>query len=104
MEESVMKKYAFILAAICACLVLSCTKENPKFEEENASPAMKTVTITASIDDVLTKTSYADGTTFSWTKGDQISVYCSDGNFYPFTADETGATSTFTGSIPEGKS
>lgn len=97
-----MKKYTFILAAICACLVLSCTKENPKFEEENASPAMKTVTITASIDDVLTKTSYADGTTFSWTKGDQISVMCSDGEFRTFTADETSVASTFTGEVPEG--
>ena len=98
-----MKKYALIIAAICACLI-SCTKETPKFQEETASPAMKTVTITATTDEALTKTSYAGGTSFSWTAGDQISVYCSDGNFYPFTADETGATSTFTGSIPDGVS
>ena len=98
-----MKKYALIIAAICACLI-SCTKENPKFNDDAASPAMKTVTITATTDEVLTKTSYAGGTSFSWTAGDQISVYCSDGNFYTFTADETGATSAFTGSIPDGVS
>lgn len=101
MEDRIMKKYTFILVAICACLVLSCTKENPKFEEDNSSPAMKTVTITASIDDVLTKTSYADGTTFSWTKGDKISVMCSDGEFRTFTADAAGTASTFTGEVPE---
>ena len=97
-----MKKYAFILAAICACMVLSCTKETPKFEEDHAAPAMRTVTITASIDDVLTKTSYAGGTTFSWTKGDKISVMCSDGEFRTFTADKTASASTFTGEVPEG--
>ena len=62
---------------------------------------MRTVTITASIDDVLTKTSYAGGTTFSWTKGDKISVMCSDGEFRTFTADATGNSSSFTGAIPE---
>lgn len=101
MEDRIMKKYAIIFAAICACLVLSCTKENPKFEEETAAPGMKTVTISASIDDVLTKTSYDNGTTFSWTEGDQISVMCSDGQFRTFTAEKNAAASTFTGEVPE---
>ncbi|MBR5034499.1 MAG: hypothetical protein IKX71_04255, partial [Bacteroidales bacterium] len=98
-----MKKYAFIFAAIFACMIVSCTKEQPALQDDNANPAMKTVTISATIDENLTKTSYANGTTFSWTAGDQISVLCSDGNFYTFTADETAAESTFTGSIPSGE-
>ncbi|MBR5035442.1 MAG: hypothetical protein IKX71_09060 [Bacteroidales bacterium] len=98
-----MKKYSFILAAIFACMIVSCTKEQPALQDDNANPAMKTVTISATIDENLTKTSYANGTTFSWTAGDQISVLCSDGNFYTFTADQTAAESTFTGSIPSGE-
>ncbi len=98
-----MKKYAFILAAFFACLIISCTKEQPALQEDNAGPAMKTVTISAAINENLTKTSYANGITFSWTAGDQISVLCSDGNFYTFTADQTAASSTFTGSIPSGE-
>lgn len=99
-----MKKSVFIFSAICACLIVSCTKENTTPLDESAASGMKTVTITASVDDVLTKTSYAGGTSFSWTQGDQISVYCSDGNFYTFTADKTAASSTFTGTIPDGTS
>ena len=99
-----MKKYALILSAICACLIVSCNKEPQAPKDETINPAMQTVTISANICDNLTKTSYANGTTFSWTAGDQISVLCSDGNFYTFTADETAAESTFTGSIPAGES
>lgn len=102
-----MKKFAFIFAAIAASIVVSCTKETPAETPDTSAPAeMKLVTITASVDDTATKTTYTpDGTDqtllkFSWTKGDQISVLCSDNNFYSFTAEQTGASSTFTGMLP----
>ena len=104
-----MKKFAFIFAAIAASIVVSCTKETPAETPDTSAPAeMKLVTITASVDDTATKTTYTpDGTDptllkFSWTKGDQISVLCSDGNFYTFVAAESAASATFSGYIPEG--
>ncbi|MBO4557886.1 MAG: hypothetical protein J5693_04695 [Bacteroidales bacterium] len=97
-----MKKFILILAAFCAILMTSCTKQPAAKQDDNAGPAMRTVTITAKIDEPVTKTSYAEGTTFSWTAGDQISVYCSDGNAYTFTATSTAAETTFTGSLPDG--
>ena len=97
-----MKRFAFIFAAFAACFAVSCNKEMPEsVTTPTVQDGFKTVTITADIADADTKTSYdADGK-FSWTKGDQISIMGNDYNFYTFTADETGATSTFTGVIPE---
>ena len=97
-----MKKTFVLFAAFVACIALSCNK----ISEEVVDPetGMKTITITATIDE-STKTSYADGTgVFSWTAGDEISVLCTDGNFYTFSATSTGSSSTFTGSIPGGES
>ena len=96
-----MKKTFVLFAAFVACITLSCNKIN----EEVVDPetGMKTVTITATIDEPETRTSYADGTgAFSWTAGDEISVLCDDNNVYTFTANSTAATSTFTGNIPSG--
>lgn len=94
-----MKKYLFILAAFGACFALSCNKEATT--DTPSENGMKKVSFSAIIDDNLTKTSYENGTTFSWSAGDEISVLCSDGEFYTFTADKTGASTTFSGSIPE---
>ncbi len=98
-----MKKINFILAAFAAVFALSCNKEITNVQTPDASvPAgMKMVTLTAGIDAAESKTTYDANGKFSWTKGDQISVFASDKNFYTFTADQTGATSTFTGYIPE---
>lgn len=99
-----MKKIAIILAALAAAFAVSCTKETPETQtpQDSTVPAgMKLVTISASIEGADTKTSYdADGK-FSWTKGDQISVYCSDGEFHTLTAESDGAKATFSGYIPE---
>ena len=100
-----MKKLTFIFAALAAAFAVSCTKEAPVADvDAPAAVGMKTVTITASIDDLDTKTSYdADGK-FSWTKGDQISVLCSENGtkkFYTFTAQATGASVAFSGLLPE---
>lgn len=105
MEDGSMKKIVVIFAALCVCMI-SCNKELTDSQNNVTAPevAMKIVTITATIDDDLTKTSYAGGTTFSWTAGDEISVLCSDDVFHTFTANSTGTTTTFTGSLPDGVS
>lgn len=98
-----MKKSFVLFAAFVACIAFSCSK----IKEDVVDPetGMKTVTITATIDEPETRTSYADGTgAFSWTAGDEISVLCTDGNLYTFTATTTGSSSAFTGSIPNGES
>lgn len=102
-----MKKIALVFTALCTCMLFSCKQEiaTPQDPEITPESGMQTVTITASIAE--TKTSYAESGSdliFSWTAGDQISVYCSDGNFYTLTANSTGASSTFTGAIPSGES
>lgn len=94
-----MKKSIIIAAILGAALSVSCNRE----EIPDINSGMQTVTISASINPA-TKTSYAGGTAFSWTAGDKISVLCSDGNFYEFTASSTAASSAFTGMIPAGES
>lgn len=99
-----MKKISIILAALATAFAVSCNKEAADIDTPDPSvPAgMKEVTISASIDDTATKTSYDAAGKFSWTKGDQISVLASDGNFYTFTAAGSAASTTFSGAIPEG--
>jgi hypothetical protein len=106
-EEKIMKKIAIILAALAAAFAVSCTKEAPEAQlpqDQNVPAGMKMVTINASVEGADTKTSY-DAGKFSWTKGDKISVRCIDGSsnrkYFTFTANETGPSVTFTGSIPE---
>ena len=103
-----MKKITILLAALAAAFAVSCTKESPVETPDTSAPAgMKMVTITASVDDAATKTSYTqDGTDptllkFSWTKGDQIAIKGSDNQFYTFTTTETASAATFTGYMPE---
>lgn len=109
-----MKKYAFILAALSACIVVSCNKEQPTVideepavdpQEETTEPEeqWQTITIKAIVDEDVTKTSYANGTTFNWTEGDEVSILASDEKFYTFTATSSGTKTDFTGSIPSGK-
>jgi hypothetical protein len=108
MGGTIMKKTFYILAAFAACFAISCNKEitteEPINEGETPEVEMQTITIKATIDDIVTKSYYAGGTTFNWNAGDEISVYCSDGSFYTFSADGTGTSTTFTGAIPAGKS
>ena len=62
---------------------------------------MKIVTISASVAKAPTKTSYTEKE-HSLTAGDEISVACTNGNFYTFTATVLGATTKFQGYIPDG--
>ena len=100
-----MKKtiFAALLAALTA---VSCTLEiTPSSDGEQTPDGYKIVTLSA-VQGADTKTAYEGDVTFSWTSGDAISVYCTDASvpantgFYTFTTDGSGASATFTGTIP----
>lgn len=101
-----MKKLSIIFVALAASFALSCNKEMTETEttDPSAPAGMKKVTITATAEGA-TKTSYTDDGQgkgiFSWTKGDQISVMGTDYNFYTLTAEQTGASVSFSGYISE---
>lgn len=97
-----MKRLFFFFTALVAFGVVSCQKEIKTSDEIiNPETGMQKVSITA-ISEGMTKTAYSDAGVFSWLEGDQISVRCSNGYYYTFTAESTGASSTFTGEIPAG--
>lgn len=90
-----MKK--LYIGAIALAAVFSCTRE-----QDNTLVGDE-ITIEVSMEDALTKTAYADGKYFSWKKGDKIAVQVKNQDGTPhgtviFTAQKTGAVSTFTGS------
>ncbi|MBO7260422.1 MAG: hypothetical protein J6U97_02900 [Bacteroidaceae bacterium] len=98
------RQFVIIAAAVAAFFAVSCVKETPVETPNTDAPAevaMREVTINASIDPE-TKTSYDAEGKFSWTKGDQISVLCSDEAVHTFTATSSGASTTFTGLLPDG--
>ncbi len=86
-----MRKYLFIALAAIAALS-SCSKENLVANEENGKEAQ---VFTATMEDGITSKATFDQTNKCalWEVGDVISI---DGHEY--TADQAGASSTFTGS------
>lgn len=107
-----MKKYVLFIAAFTACTIISCNKEvketpiDNTSEEITTTPSRRTVTISAECEQE-TKTTYAGGTTFSWTTGDKISVLTynsstGDYKYEDFVANSTAASSKFTGSLDSG--
>ena len=98
-----MKNIALFFTAISALFAISCNKEAVS-NETNLPPVegMKIVTFSATVAKEATKTSYSGEGTFSWTAGDEISVACSNGSYYTFTATKSGSKTSFTGYIPEG--
>lgn len=99
----IMKRILILMsAAVAAFFAASCAVEIVDLNEDVTTQVeMKEVTITASIEPE-TKTTYDTDGKFSWTAGDEISVFCSDKKFYTFKTTETGATVTFKGFLPEG--
>lgn len=91
-----------------ASLTAACTVAEISIHEDTASipDSYKIVSISASQGIPGSKTSYDGEVTFSWTTGDVISVYCIDASvpantgFYEFSTTGSGASATFTGSIP----
>lgn len=98
-----MKRRFILMSAVVAALfTASCAVEIVDLNENiNVQGGMKEVTITASVAPE-TKTAYDVDGTFSWHKGDQISIMGTDYNFYTLTANQGGATTTFTGYVKEG--
>ena len=93
------RTFVILAAAVAALFAVSCVKETPN---ENLAPVgMKTVTLTADYSNLATKTTYGDQGQFSWTEGDQISVWCSDEQFHTLTATSAGKRVEFTGELPE---
>lgn len=93
------KTFVILAAAVAALFAVSCVKETPN---DNLAPVgMKTVTLTADYSNLATKTTYGDQGQFSWTEGDQISVWCSDEQFHTLTATSAGKRVEFTGELPE---
>ena len=99
-----MKKSLFLMAA-AAVLLAGCTKEMDSPVKETPL-GMKTVTLKASYDADLTKTTYEGDKTLSWSAGDKIGVGVSvDGQIqtvaFELTEGAGTPSGTFTGVIPE---
>ena len=94
-----MKKTVFLLLA-APLTALACQREMDT-PEIVGTP----ITISASFDEGEAKTAYTDGKTFTWLKGDKIALEVrKDGvpDVITLTAETSGATTTFTGTIPDG--
>lgn len=100
-----MKKILLSLLAI-AVVFVSCKKEASSVAPSQSS---KTITISASCDDV-TKSTYTEAGVFSWVYGDEIGYVLkkdSSPNNYDrntFYTAGSGSTATFTGSVSSGYS
>ena len=99
-----MKK-SLIMMAAAALLLAGCAKEMDSPVEETPH-GMKTVTLKASYDAELTKTTYEGDKTLTWSAGDKIGVGVSvDGQIqtvaFELTDGAGSPSGTFTGQIPE---
>ncbi len=93
-----------VLIAIAAIALAGCAKE----AGDISAPALKTrtVTITAGIDALQTRTAYSPEGKFSWVADDVIAVMCANGEedviAVPFSTSEGGRKVKFVGEVPEG--
>lgn len=95
-----MKKIIYIFSAMV--LFFSCSKENSVIED-NSTVDTYSVSFTATLENLDTKATLADGTgAFAWENGDEIAVYSKLGAKVKFTAESAGASVTFTGDVPVG--
>ena len=96
-----MKKL-FVIAMFAAAGMGACSKDDGV-----SAPAdlQKYVEVTIPEDAVSETRTAVDGTTTSWVAGDKVAVFLYDGSAtqqFEFTADKSGATTTFSGSVPVG--
>lgn len=99
-----MKLIRLSLLAL-AGILFGCQQADLSDPNETGAVKMKTVTISAGIDDTDTKASLDSQTgAFTWQSGDLISVLATDGNFYDFILEgEYGSKiAEFVGNIPAG--
>ena len=97
-----MKKL-LIIATLAAVGMGACSKDDGVSAPEDLRKYVQ-VTIPENAASGETRTS-VDGTTTSWVAGDKVAVSLYNGStteVCEFTADRTGATTTFSGSVPVG--
>ena len=97
-----MKKL-LIIATLAAVGMGACSKDDGVSAPEDLRKYVQ-VTIPENAASGETRTS-VDGTTTSWVAGDRVAVSLYNGStteVCEFTADRTGATTTFSGSVPVG--
>ena len=97
-----MKKL-LIIATLAAVGMGACSKDDGVSAPEDLRKYVQ-VTISENAASGETRTS-VDGTTTSWVAGDRVAVSLYNGStteVCEFTADRTGATTTFSGSVPVG--
>lgn len=83
-----------------ALAIAGCARE---IAEETA-PSGDTVLTAGVADEVASRTTFSDTGSFSWTDGDDISVYATDGAFHTFSLSSKsadGKTGTFVGNLGE---
>ena len=88
----IMKRIAYVFAALAAIFVTSCAKENEPVDNGKAG---KAYTLRASIEDPATKATLS-GTSLLWSGGDKIGVYVPDFGTknQPFTLVGDGGSAT----------
>lgn len=96
-----------IYIAFPALLCAACAKEEvaPVQPQAPAETGTYLFTLKANVDSDLTKTTYEEDKTFSWSAGDQISVLFNNGvdnQYFTLTTTDTGASANFSGEIPAG--
>ena len=101
-----MKKSIFILAAICAASLVSCTQKELAVDTptEQSGAKLIPITITANLEGTKADMAGESGAAWTWKSGDKLAVY--DGTSkQEFTLDESSAGTSvakFTGSVTEG--
>lgn len=97
-----MKKLFISALALTALLAVSCNKETNNAPAPSGTP----ISIRATLDDA-TRTTYANEQTFSWIAGDKISLKVIKDedqsiDVITLTAEESGTSVTFSGTLPDG--
>lgn len=95
-----MKKL-FAIALFAAVGMSACSKDSDVTSPEDTKTYVQ-VTIPEEMVSAQTRTSI-DGNTTNWVEGDRVAVLLYDGSVTRtclFTADKSGATTTFSGDVP----
>ena len=99
-----MKKLIYLFVAAAACLLCSCQVEQVIEENDSSAVVLVAKEFTASMEPETKALLGGDGKSVSWKAGDVISVYddIDPSVAHPFTAQSTGASVKFSGSVASG--
>lgn len=101
-------KRVFLLVFAAIIALMACNKiDNYEIDNPVTETGTYEFTLTANLDDDLTKSDYDASGNFTWSAGDQISVLFNDGagndKYYTLTAASGGSSSAqFSGTIDDG--